>query len=284
MSALECLIAQMDIVSSSPGVREFVKRFKHHYKTGSIWTLETGCLIFTSWIIYYLIFASSEPTGALEIIVTIFFILGALIYFASSSLCNLLSESYAQSNIPKYLKTANRYLFMVLSFLPGLFFAFKYEHFILRIYLVIHFVTTIYFLYKRYKEFELEPFLIGLAMSVALFTMGPTIRFAFGILPGIPRFWAFCASLIEMSLDLGLAVAFLLRLPQKYLPANMMLGLKIIKYLMCFLSWQTWFILMIFATWCNLGAAAQSLVETYKAIEIPIENESGNEGFQDKKK
>jgi hypothetical protein len=182
---------------------------------------------------------------------------------------------------------ANRYLFMGLSFLPGIYFAFKYEHFILRPYLFIHLGTTVYFFYKRFKEFELEPFVIGkvivvdlfktfsfkgiemslnllhhiagVGMSVALYFVGPFLRFVLG---------AGFGGFLESVLDMGLAVAFLLRMPQKYLPPNMMFGLKLVKYLMFFLSWQTWYILMIFATWSNLGAGAQAIVETYRAIEV----------------
>ncbi|CAL8088747.1 unnamed protein product [Orchesella dallaii] len=208
-----------------------------------------------------------ETTGVLDIIVTIFFILGALTYVASSSMFNRLSQVYASSDWVKYLKTANRYLFMVLSFLPGLYYAFKYQHFILYVYLVIHFATTLYFFYKRFKEFELEPFAIGVGMSVVLYFIGPFIRGFFGIF-GSGWFVTSLAGLVESCVDLGLAVAFLLDLPRKHLPANMLFGLKIVKYFMCFLSWQTWFILMVFATWTNIGAGALSFMETYNAIEI----------------
>jgi len=259
---------------SSPGGKEFVRRYKTHYKAGNIWTLETGCLLFSSWMVYYLFFVSPETTGVLDIIVTIFFILGALTYVASSSMFNRLSQVYASSDWVKYLKTANRYLFMVLSFLPGLYYAFKYEHFILYVYVVIHFGTTVYFFYKRFKEFELEPFAIGVGMSVVLYFIGPFIRGFFGIF-GSGWFITSLASLVESSVDLGLAVAFLLDLPRKHLPANMLFGLKIVKYFMCFLSWQTWFILMVFATWTNIGAGALSFTETYNAIE-PIEVKKPN--------
>jgi hypothetical protein len=196
-------------------------------------------------------------------------------------------SSRPSSNWTQYLAMANRYLFMGLSFLPGIYFAFKYEHFILRPYLFIHLGTTVYFFYKRFKEFELEPFVIGkvimvdlfetfsfegiemslivlhhiagVGMSAALYFVGPFLRFVLG---------AGFGGFLESVLDMGLAVAFLLRMPQKYLPPNMMFGLKLVKYLMYFLSWQTWYILMIFATWSNLGAGAQAIVETYRAIEV----------------
>lgn len=259
--------AVIDQIFSTPGGKEFVRRFKNHYKAGNIWTLEAGCLLFSSWMVYYLIFVSPDTTGVLDIIVTIFFILGALTFFATSSVFNKITQTFASSDWVKYLKTANRYLFMVLSFLPGLYYSFKYEHFIIRYYIVIHFVTSGYFLYKRYKEFELVPFGMGLGMSAVLYCMGPFIRGFFGIF-GSGWFMTSLASLVESSVDLGLAVAFLLDLPRKYLPPNMLFGMKIVKYFMYFLSWQTWFILMVFATWTNIGAGAQALMETYHAIEV----------------
>jgi len=255
-------------ISSSPGVQDFRKRFKRHYKEGNVWTLETGCLLFTSWMVYYLIFVSPDASSVLDIIVLIFFLLGVAVYFISSSFFERLSQIFSgQKKWIDYLKLANRYLFMVLSFLPGIYFAFKYEHFILRYYLVIYIVTSVYFLYKRYKEFEMEPFLIGLGMSVALYMIGPIIHTFFGIF-GSSWFWTSLANGVESVVDLVIAVSFLLHLPQKYLPSNMLFGLKLIKYFMYFLSWQTWFTLMIFATWSNLGSAAQALVETWNNIEI----------------
>lgn len=259
--------AVIDQIFSSPGGKEFLRRFKSHYKAGNVWTLETGCLIFSSWMVYYLIFVSPDTTGVLDIIVTIFFILGVLTYLATSSLFDKIIQAYATKDWLKYVKTANRYLFMVLSFLPGLYYAFKYEYFILRFYIVVHFATTLYFLYKRFKEFELEPFAMGVGMSVVLFFIGPFIRGFFGIF-GSGWFMTSIASMVESMVDLGLAVAFLLDLPRKYLPANMLFGLKIVKYFMCFLSWQTWFILMVFATWTNIGAGTRAIMETWKAIEI----------------
>lgn len=267
---IDILLKMEDVVNSltsAPGVKDFLKRFKSLYKESSVWTLVRGCLIFSSWMVYYLIFVSPETTGVLDIIILILFLLGALLYVASSSLFTKLSRTFSRQDWIKYLKTGNKYLFMILSFGPGLYFAFKYEHFILRFYLVVHFVTSFYFLYKRYKEFELEPFLIGLAMSVGIYMVGPIIRGFFSIF-GSSWFWTSCASTVEGAADLALAVTFLLGLPQKYLPSNMLFGLKLIKYFLYFLSWQTWFILMVVATWSNLGAGAQALIDTYNNIEV----------------
>jgi len=254
-------------LDSSPPLKDFALRFKGHYKASSVWTLEGGCLLFTSWMVYYLLFVSPEVRGILDLIVLIFFFIGVGLFGATSSLFSKLSKTFtdpsspsSSSNWTSYLTMANRYIFMALSFIPGLYFAFKYEHFIMTPYLFIHIGTIAYFFYKRFREFELEPFLIGLGMSAGLYMVGPVLRTILG--QGFGGF-------LETMLDLGLAVAFLLRLPQKYLPPNMMFGLKLIKYLMCFLSWQTWYILMIFATWSNLGAAAQAAAETYKAIPVP---------------
>lgn len=247
-------------IFASPGGKEFIKKFQTHYKAGNIWTIETGCLLFSSWMVYYLMFISPDTTGATDIIVTLFFFLGAFIYLATSSLFDKISQSSASNDWVKYVKIGNKYIFMVLSFLPGLYYAFKYEHFILKFYLVVYFISSGYFLYKRYKEFELEPFLIGVAMSVVLYYTGPFIRGFFGIF-GSGWFMTGCASFLESLVNLALAVAFLLDLPRKHLPANMLFGLKFVKFLMYFLSWQTWFILMVFATWKNVGAGAQAFFE-----------------------
>lgn len=231
-----------------------------HYKNGNIWTIEAGCLLFSSWMVYYLIFISTDSIGSLDLIVTLFFFLGALTFLATSSIFNKISRSYAPNNFVKYLKISNKYLFMVLSFMPGLYYAFKYEHFILKLYLITYFISSSYFLYKRYREFEFEPFVIGLGMSAVLYYMGPFIHGFFSIF-GSGWFATGCASFVESVLDLALAVAFLLDLPKKYLPANMLFGLKCVKFFMYFLSWRTWFILMVFASWKNVGAAARAFFE-----------------------
>jgi hypothetical protein len=81
----------------------------------------------------------------------------------------------------------------------------------------------------------------GVGMSAALYFnfVGPFLSFVLGA--GFGEF-------LYSVLDMGLAVAFLLRMPQKYVPPNIMFGLKLFKYQGCFLSWQTWYILMMFAT------------------------------------
>jgi hypothetical protein len=191
-------------------------------------------------------------------------------------------SSRPSSSWTQYLAIANRYLFTGLSFLPGIYFAFKYEHFILRPYLFIHLGTTVYFFYKRFKEFEVNLLsyfegiemslnvlhhVAGVGMSAALCFVGPFLRFVLG---------AGFGGFLDRVLDMGLAVAFLLRMPQKYVLPNMMFGLNLVKYLVCFLSWQTCYILMIFATWNNLGAEAQAFVETYRAIEVNPSSRSSN--------
>lgn len=249
--------------NSSLGGKEFIKLFMAHYKNGDIWTIETGCLLFSSWMVYYLMFISIDKIGSLDGIVTLFFFLGALTFLTTSSLFNKISRSYATNDLVKYLKIGNKYLFMVLSFLPGLFYAFKYEHFILKFYLIAYFISSGYFLYKRYRDFEFEPFVIGLGMSVVLFYTGPFIRGCFSIF-GSGWFATSCASSVGSLVDLSLAAAFILDMPRKYLPANMLFGLKFVKFFMYFLSWQTWFILMVFATWKNVGAGAQTFFEIHK--------------------
>jgi len=265
-------------VTSSPGVIQFTKRYKALCKESSVWTLATGCLIFTSWMLYYILFKSPEIRSALDIVVLIFFLLGAALYVISSNLFTRLNECYtgtrggAGKNWPRHLETANRYLFTILSFLPGLYFAFRYEDFILRFYFMIYLVTSAYYLYKRYKDFEMEPFLVGLAMSVALLMVGPTIRGFFGMF-GSGWFATSCASGVERTFNFALAVAFLLRLPKKYLPPNMLFGMRLIKrYFLYFLSWQTWFILMVVATWCNLGAGVLAAIDTYNNLEVGESN------------
>lgn len=263
---------EFDKLFSALGGREFIKRFMTHYNAGNIWTIETGCLIFSSWMVYYLMFISSDTIAVLDRIVTLFFFLGALTFLIASSLFNRISRSFAKNDFIKYLRVGNKYLFMVLSFLPGLYYAFKYEHFILKFYLVAYFISSGYFLYKRYREFELEPFVIGLGMSVVLFYTGPFIRGFFELF-GSGWFATSCASFVESTVDLALAVAFVLDLPRKYLPANMLFGLKFVKFFMYFLSWQTWFILMVFATWKNVGAGAQAFFEVNKTTRSCSEKE-----------
>lgn len=248
-----------DLVSTLGG-REFVKRFIIHYNSGSIWTIETGCLLFSSWMVYYLMFISTDPIGILDRIVTLFFFLGALIFLLTTSLFNKISRTYSSSEFVKYVKVGNKYLFMILSFLPGLYYAFKYEDFILKFYLIAYFISSGYFLYKRYLHFELEPFAIGLGMSAVLYYSGPCVQSFFNMF-GSGWFANGCASFVQSLLDLALAVAFLLDLPRKYLPSNMLFGLKFVKFFMYFLSWKTWFILMVFETWKNVGAGAQSFFE-----------------------
>ncbi len=250
----------IDTLSATLGGSEFIKRFMTHYKSGNIWTIETGCLLFSSWMVYYLMFISIESIGVLDRIVTLLFFLGAITFLTTFTLFNKISRSFSSNNFVKYLKIGNKYVFMVLSFLPGLYYAFKYEHFILNFYLIAYFVSSGYFLYKRYRDFELEPFVIGLGMSAVLFYIGPFIRWFFSIF-GNGWFATGCASFVESTLDLALAVAFLLDLPRKYLPANMLFGLKFVKFFMYFLSWKTWFILMVFATWNYVGAAARAFFE-----------------------
>lgn len=237
-----------------------MERFMIHYNDGSISTIETGCLIFSSWMVYYLLFISLDPVDVFGRIVTVSFFIGALTFLCVSSFFNKISRSYESNTLLKYLKISNKYIFMVLSFLPGLYYAFKCEEFILKFYLVAYFISSGYFLYKRYREFELEPFIIGLMMSVVLFYTGPFIHSFFAIF-GSGWFANSCAYFVESVVDLALAVAFILDLPRKYLPSNMLFGLKFVKFFVYFLSWQTWFILMVFATWKSVGAGAQVLFE-----------------------
>lgn len=252
-------------LATSPVVKLFLGRFQRLYKKNDIWTLETGCLVFTSFIIYYLIFFSPDVIAVLDIIVIVFFMLGALTYFGSSTLFQRLSSVYQDNACTSFLKAAHKYLFTVLSFLPGLYFAFYYNTFILRIYLVIHFVTTGYFLYKRYKEFELEPFLIGIAMSFVIGSFKLIITGFFSIF-GNGWFVSNISSLLVTIVQVGVAVTFLLDLPRQYLPATMLFGLKVVKYLMFITSWQSWFILMVVATWKNIGTATETFWELYTSI------------------
>lgn len=239
---------------------EFVKRFKIHYKNGNIWTIETGCLLFSSWMVYYLMFLSLDSIGILDCIVTICFFLGALAFLVTFSLFNKISRSYASNDFVRYLKVGNKYVFMVLSFLPGLYYAFKYEDFILKFYLIAYFISSGHFLYKRYQDFEWQPFVIGLGMSVVLYYSGPAIQGFFNLF-GSGWFANGCASFVQSLLDFALAVSFLLDLPRKFLPSNMLFGLKFVKFFLYFLSWQTWFILMVFATWKNVGASARAFAD-----------------------
>lgn len=263
---------ELNKLFSSLGGRDFIKRFMKHYKTGNIWTIETGCLLFSSWMVYYLMFITSATIGVLDRIVTLFFFLGALVFITTSLLFNKVTHAYASNNFVKYLKVGTKYVFMVLSFMPGLYYAFKYEHFILKFYLVAYFISSGHFLYKRYREFEFEPFVIGLGMSVVLYFTGPFIRGFFEIF-GSGWFATGCASFVESFLDLVLAIVFILDLPRKYLPTNMLFGLKFVKFFMYFLSWKTWFILMVFATWKNLGAGAQAFIEINTTAQSRIEKE-----------
>lgn len=264
-------MSEIDKLFTSLGGREFIKRFSAHYKSGNIWTIETGCLLFSSWMVYYLLFISTDSIGVLDSIVTLLFFLGALTFLITFSIFNKISRSYISNDFVKYMKIGNKYLFMVLSFMPGLYYAFKCEHFILKFYLITYFISSAYFLYKRYRDFELEPFVIGLGMSAVLYFMSPLIHGFFGLF-GSGWFATNCASFVESVLDLALAVAFLLELPRKYLPANMLFGLKFVKFFMYFLSWQTWFILMVFASWKNVGAGARAFFEINKVSKIEKKN------------
>lgn len=262
------LITVINKEFGSRGGKEFVKRFMAHYRNWNIWTIETGCLTFSSWMFYYHLFISIDTIGVFDRIVTLFFFLGALTFLATSSVFNKISQSHASNDFVKYLKIGNKYLFMVLSFLPGMYYAFKFEHFILKFYLIAYFISSGYFLYKRYRQFEFEPFMIGLGMSVVLYYTGPFIREFFAIF-GSGWFATNCAAFVESFVNIALAIAFVLDLPRKYFPANMLFGFKCVKFFMYFLSWQTWFILMVFATWKNVGAGVQALFdETTSRVEI----------------
>ncbi len=242
--------------------QRLVKRYKEHYKESYVSTLETGCLAFTSLIMSYLIFgsSSSEERGPLwmDRVVGVLFLLGALLYSTSARLFSLSEDSWV-----RVLRKGNRWLFLGLSFLPGLYFAHRYETIIMSAYLLIHITTTAYFLYKRYKEFEVVPFVAGLGLSLILGLITPSIRFFFGLF-GSGWFVRTLQSFFGGLSDLGLAIAFFLKLPEKYLPANMLCGLKVVKYMMFLTNWETWFILMVFTTWRNLGAGTRTAVEAYK--------------------
>jgi hypothetical protein len=83
-----------EFLQSSPALKDFSVRFKGHYKAGSIWTLEAGCLLFTSWMVYFLIFASPEVRGVLDLIVVIFFFIGVALFLATSSLFSKLNTFF----------------------------------------------------------------------------------------------------------------------------------------------------------------------------------------------
>jgi len=251
-----------DRCAESPQFRHCYAAYRKHYKKAYLWTIETGCLVFTSFIIYYLTFVSSREGRWLDRIVTFLFVLGALAYVALSKVFRKLNALSQDNVLLKFLKSANKWVFVGLSFLPGIYFAFQYEEFILRFYMVIHLVTSSYFFYKRLREFELIPFLIGLGMSFALGSIGPSIRFFFALF-GSGWFPTTCASTLETIIDLSLAVAFMLRLPEKYLPSSMIFGLKVVKYLMFFFSWKTFFILMVIASWKNIGSGTETVMELY---------------------
>jgi len=182
--------------------------------------------------------------------------MGGLVYMMSTSFFKKMNAN-SENQVTKFLKTANKYIFMVLSFFPGLYFSFYFEDFIFRTYMVYHLVTSTYFLYKRFKEFELQPFMLGFGLSFILRMISPSIRIFFSVF-GEGWFVTSLSSTLEMIVDLSIAIAFLMRLPEKYFPTTMLFGLKILKYLMIFSSWQTWFIIMVLATWKNLGSAAQA--------------------------
>jgi len=256
MSLLTKLEEFFNPLTTSEQGKLFVSRFKHHSKKGSIWTLTTGCLVYTSLTIYYLI-SSPETVEILHKAVISFFILGGLTYVVSSRAFRGLNNAFTGHDVTKFLKTANRYIFMVLSFLPGLYFSFHFEEFIFTVYMIYHMITSTYFLYKRFKEFELKPFMLGFGLSFLLRSIVPTIHWFFHLM-GSGWFISGLSSTVETIVELGIAVAFMMRLPDKYFPSNMMFGLKILKYLMIFSSWQTWFILMVFATWKNIGSAARA--------------------------
>jgi hypothetical protein len=76
-----------------------------------------------------------------------------------------------------------------------------------------------------------------------------------------------CASVLETIVDTSLAVAFILRLPEKYFPSTIMFGFKVLKYLMFIFSWKTFFILMVFFSWKNIGTGAETLMELYSEEE-----------------
>lgn len=242
--------------SSSDQGRFFLSRFKHYNKEGNIWTLETGCLVYTSFAIYYIL-ASPESIPIVQKLVISAFFLGALTYFVSFSAFKKLNKAYSDNEIAKFVKDANNYIFMVLSFLPGLYFSFYFEDFVYQVYLVYHLVTSTYFLYKRFKEFELQPFMLGFGLSFALRMINPMIN-GFFLLFGSGWFVSGISFTIQTTIEIGIAVAFLMRLPEKYFPPNMIFGLKLLKYLMIFSSWQTWFIIMVVATWKNIGSGAQA--------------------------
>ena len=259
---------RLEEIYHDPRTKRLITKYRHHYKEGLIWTMETGCLAFTGMMIWYLLILSSQRVGALDLIVILLFMLGALTYVGSSSLFSLSTDYWSS-----LLKKVNKWIFMCLSFIPGLYFAFQYETFILRFYLIVHIATTAYFFYKRYKEFELEPFVAGLGLSVVVGLISPSIRYFFGLF-GSGWFVGTCQSFFCGLADLSLAVAFFFRLPEKYLPANMLCGLKVVKYLMFMFSWHTWYILMVITTWRNLGAGTTTIVEVYKNPDDLAEEES----------
>jgi len=248
----------------SPGLQRVLSIFRKHYRDATPETYNTGCLIYTTVVIYHLV-ASREASG-FDFLVISFFILGALAFIGSKKTLSKLKETYDENYLVNALKVVNKYFFMILSLAPGLYFAIKYEEHILRFYLLVHFVTTGYFFYKRFKDFELYPFLVGLGMSFCLGSIGYGIRGFFGIF-GAGWIATTMASTLVTFVDISLAVAFMLRLPDKHLPTSMIFGLKIVKYLMFLSSWQTFFMLMVMVSWKNIGSLYETVVELYAAAE-----------------
>lgn len=275
MDVLNSGIALYDKITQSPHCRRCVSTYSKRYKEASLWTVDTGCLVFTSLIIYYLNFLSTREGNSWDTAVTFLFVLGALAYFGLSSFFRKLNRLSEDNLVVQFLKTGNKYFFFGLSFLPGLYFAFQYDEFIFHFYRIIHLVTSAYFFKKRLQEFELVPFLIGLLMSFSLGSIGPSIRIFFSIF-GSGWFLTFLATLLETIVDTALALAFILRLPEKYLPPTMMFGFKVVKYLMFLFSWKTFFILMVFMSWKNIGTGAETLVELYSSSSEIKDNDTSS--------
>lgn len=249
----------------------FLKRYEYQIKESTVWTYESGCLVFTLSVIYHQLIVSSHGTSFTDKLVIALFIFGAVSYFSVRWLMRTFFKSIIIREVLTFFKlqflinllNSNRvenivkwitdYFFILASFVPGLYFAFQYDNFINYVYLVYHFAFATYVLYNKFKHFQPKPFVIGLLLSAVLKCVNPSIRLLFGF-SGTGLVSTILHTTFQNTIYVCLAVVFMARLPEKLVSPEIMLGLKIVKYLMFWSQWETWFVIMVFYSWQNIGA------------------------------
>ena len=99
-------------IAENPQVRRYVTSYRKRYKDAGLWTVDTGCIVFTSFIIYYLNFLSSREGNTMDRIVTFLFVLGVLAYVGLSSFFRKLNKMSEDNMILQFLKTGNTYVYV----------------------------------------------------------------------------------------------------------------------------------------------------------------------------